>query len=43
MEQSLTMLISFVLQPQDQEEVPDEIAEDPPRGQDPVPEVEVEV
>ena len=28
---------------QDQEEVPDEIAEDPPRGDDPVSEVEVEV
>ena len=37
------MLISFVLQQQDQEEVPDEVAEDPPRGEDPVPEVEVEV
>ena len=37
------MLIFFVLQQQDQEEVPDEIAEDPPRGEDPVPEVEVEV
>ena len=33
------MPISFVLQQQDQEEV----AEDPPRGEDPVPEVEVEV
>ena len=43
MERSLTMLISFVLQQQDQEEVPDEIAEDPPRGEDPVLEVEVEV
>ena len=43
MERSLTMPISFVLQQQDQEEVPDEIAEDPPRGEDPVPEVEVEV
>ena len=37
------MAISFVLQQQDQEEVPDEIADDPPRGEDPVPEVEVEV
>ena len=37
------MPISFVLQQQDQEEVPDEIAEDPSRGEDPVPEVEVEV
>ena len=37
------MPISFVLQQQDQEEVPDEVAEDPPRGEDPVPEVEVEV
>ena len=43
MERSLTMSISFLLQQQDQEEVPDEIAEDPPRGEDPVPEVEVEV
>ena len=43
MERSLTMPISFVLQQQDQEEVPDEIAEDPPRGEDLVPEVEVEV
>ena len=43
MERSLTMPISFLLQQQDQEEVPDEIAEDPPRGDDPVPEVEVEV
>ena len=37
------MPISFVLQQQVQEEVPDEIAEDPPRGEDPVLEVEVEV
>ena len=43
MERSLTMPISFLLQQQDQEEVPNEIAEDPPRGEDPVPEVEVEV
>ena len=43
MERSLTMLISFVLQKQDQEEVPDEVAKDPPRGEDPVLEVEVEV
>ena len=43
MERSLTMPISFVLQQQDQEEVPDEIAEDPPRGEDPVTKVEVEV
>ena len=32
MERSLTMPISFLLQQQDQEEVPDEIAEDPPEG-----------
>ena len=38
----MDMLISFLLQQQDQEEVPDEVAEDPPRGDDPVPEVEVE-
>ena len=43
MERSLTMPISFILQQQDQEEVPDEVAEDPPRGEDPVPKVEVEV
>ena len=42
-ERSLTMPISFLLQRQDQEKVPDEVAEDPPRGDDPVPEVEVEV
>ena len=38
-ERSLYMPISIILQQQDQEEV----AEDPPRGEDPVPEVEVEV
>ena len=43
MERSLTMPISFILQQQDQEQVPDEVVEDPPRGKDPVPEVEVEV
>ena len=43
MERSLTMPISFVLQQRDQEEVPDEVAEDPPRGEDLVPEVEVEM
>ena len=43
LERSLVMLISFLLQRQDQEEVPDEVAEDPPRGDDPVPEAEVEV
>ena len=43
MERSLTMPISFVLQRQDQEDVPDEVVEDPPRGEDPVPGVEVEV
>ena len=40
---SLYMPISIVLQQQDQEEVADEVAEDPPRGEDHVPEVEVEV
>ena len=39
----MTMPISFLLQQQDQEEVPDEVAEDPPRGDDPIPEVKVEV
>ena len=43
MERSLVMPISFLLQQQDQEEVPDEVVEDPPRGDDPVPEVKVEV
>ena len=43
MERSLTMPIFFVPQQQDQEEVPDEIAKDPPRGEDPVLEVEIEV
>ena len=42
MERALVMPISFLLQQQDQEEVPDEVAEDPPRGDDPAPEVEVE-
>ena len=42
-ERSLYMPISIILQQQDQEEVADEVAEDPPRGEDPVPEVEVEV
>ena len=42
-ERSLYMPISIVLQQQDQEDVADEVAEDPPRGEDPVPEVEVEV
>ena len=43
MERFLTMPISFVLQQQDQEEVQDEVAEDPPWGEDHVPEVEVEM
>ena len=43
MERSLVMPISFLLQQQDQEEVPDGVAEDPPRGDDPIPKVEVEV
>ena len=43
MDRSLFMPISFVLQQQDQEDVADEVAEDPPREEDPVPEVEVEV
>ena len=42
MERSLVMPISFLLQQQDQEEVPDEVAENPPKGDDPVPEVEGE-
>ena len=35
----MVMSISFLLQQQDQEEVPDEVAEDPLRGDDPAPEV----
>ena len=42
-ERSLYMPISIILQQQDQEEVADEVPEDPPRGEDPIPEVEVEV
>ena len=42
-ERSLYMPISIVLQQQDQEDVADEVAEDPLRGADPVPKVEVEV
>ena len=42
-ERSLYMPISIILQQQDQEEVTDEVAEDPSRGEDPVPEMEVEV
>ena len=34
-ERSLYMLISFVLQQQDQEEVTEEVAKDPPRGEEP--------
>ena len=43
LERSLVMPISFLLQQQDQEEVPDEVAEDPPRRDDPVPGAKVEV
>ena len=42
MERAMVMPISFLLQQQDQEEVPDEVLEDPLRGDDPAPEVEVE-
>ena len=38
----MVMPISFLLQQQNQEEVPEEVAEDPLRGDDPTPEVEVE-
>ena len=41
-ERSLFMPISFILQ-QQEEDVADEVTEDPPRGDDPIPEVEVEV
>ena len=37
------MPISIILQQHDQEEVAEEVAKDPPRGEDPVPEMEVEV
>ena len=40
-EPAMVMPISFLLQQQDQEEVPDEEAEDSERRDDPVPEVEV--
>ena len=40
-EQSLYMPISIILQ--QQEEAADDVAEDPPRGEHPVPEMEVEV
>ena len=40
-ERSLYMMISIILQ--QQEEGADDAAEDPPRGEDPVPEMEVEV
>ena len=42
-ERSLYMPISVILQQQDQEEVANGVAEDPPRGEDSVPEMEVEV
>ena len=42
-ERSLYMPISIILQQQEQEEVANDVAEDPPRGEDPVPEMEVEV
>ena len=37
------MPISIILQQQEQEEAVDDVAEDPPRGEDPIPEMEVEV
>ena len=42
-ERSLYMPISIILQQQEQEEAADDAAEDPPRGEDPVPKMEVEV
>ena len=42
-ERSLYIPISIILQQQEQEEAADVVAEDPPRGEDPVPEMEVEV
>ena len=37
------MPVSIILQQQDQEKVADEVAKDTQRGEDPVPEMEVEV
>ena len=42
-ERSLYMLISIILQQQEQEEAAVEPVEDPPRGEDPIPDMEVEV
>ena len=42
-ERSLYMPISIILRQQEQEEAADDVAEDLPRGEDPVPEMEVEV
>ena len=42
MERAMVMPISFLLQQQDQEEVPDEQAEDSQRRDDPAPKVEME-
>ena len=42
MERAMVMSISFLLQQKYQEEVPDKVAEDSLRGDDPAPEVEVE-
>ena len=42
MERAMVMPISFLLQQQDQDEVPDEEAEDSQRRDDPAPEVEME-
>ena len=42
-ERSLYMPILIILQQQDQEEIAEVVAEDPPRGEDPVLEMEVEV
>ena len=42
-ERSIYIPISIILQQQEQEEVADDVAEDPPRGEDPIPEMEVEV
>ena len=42
-DRSLYMPISIILQQQEQEEAAGDVAEDPSRGEDPVPEMEVEV
>ena len=42
-ERSLFMPISIILQQQEQEEAAVDAAEDPPKGEDPIPDMELEV